>query len=575
MHVQAKPLFVLILFFLLSLTPSLLAGTPFSLDEVSELFPSEDFVHEIAFWKMVFTEYDTRSVLFHDVDDLRLIYHIETFQKDIEGNTREAKRQREYLKRKSKDLKKLFDEIARLGVSSSRLGAGHRRIIDALRENGYEITPTELRKRQENFRYQRGVSNKFRKSLIRSGLYVTEIEEAFREKGLPTELAMLPHVESSFDYNAYSKAGAAGIWQFTRGTGKSYLRINRFIDERLDPIRASEAAANLFKDNYEALASWPITITSYNHGRYGMIRAKKQFGTDLRKIVDNYRSKYFGFASKNFYAEFLAALDVARNHKIHFGELAIESPLEYATIRLQNSYDTSILRSVPELDVETLSHYNPHLARLIQSSRRHVIPAGTQVRIPPEFEISLTTVLASAQPAQGEVMVASDGSVRYRVQYGDALSQIASQFGTSNRTIQQLNGISNPNRIFPGQVLLVSRGDNRSVAVQSSREETSATKPSTYVVKRGDNLSTLAARFGTSVKEILRVNNLSNPNRIRPGQRLLIYAHGQAPREYVIRQGDTLEQIALRFGSSIDEIQDVNGIQNPHRIQQGQQILIP
>ena len=149
--------------------------------------------------------------------------------------------------------------------------------------------------------------DRFREGLIRSGAYVDQIKEIFRSYGLPSDLAYLPHVESSFNPKAYSKFGAAGLWQFMRSTGKRFLEIDYTLDERRDPIRASHAAARLLKENYKALGTWPMAITAYNHGLAGMMRATRSKG-NYEAIFKQYRSRLFKFASRNFYSEFLAAV---------------------------------------------------------------------------------------------------------------------------------------------------------------------------------------------------------------------------------------------------------------------------
>jgi membrane-bound lytic murein transglycosylase D len=519
-------------------------------------------------------------VIFHDANDLRLIYHVETFQKGIEGDSVEAKRQREYLKKKAKEVKGYFDEIVRYGSNSNKLKSGHRTIVKLLREAGYELTSRKLRSLRDNLRYQRGVHDKFRESLIRSGKYLVYIEEIFKEHGLPVELAALPHVESSFDYNAYSHAGAAGIWQFTRGTGRSYLRISSYVDERLDPIRASQAAAQFLNDNYSVLGSWPITITSYNHGKNGMLRARKQYGTDLRLIVDRYKSRYFGFASRNFYAEFLAALEVSRNYEDYFGPLSIASPIQYDVVALERAYDSTYLTSVPGITRQVLQELNPHLRRNFTSSRSSILPAGISLRVPVGQGQPVTVVLASAKPSSAKLMIAADGSTRYRVQPGDALGEIASVFGTSIRTLQRLNGIRNANRIYPGQVLLVSGGSGTASAatrvMPPGDSESKTDTPEAYQVRRGDNLSLIAKRFSTTVNNLMRANSITDAALIYPGKTLVIpKGTVSEPRKYIVRKGDTLERIASLFDTSINKIKHVNGISNPNRIQRGQRLLIP
>ena len=310
---RLRPLLLRLLITNLSIV--VLSASSFTLEDVSQQFPRNGLEDRISFWILVFTQYGERDVVFHDEDDLRLRYHVEHFSRERKSNTAESRRQRDHLKRRHRKIKSLFDEIIEYGPNSELLGAEHQKIIGTLTGSNYRLTESSLLDLRDRIRYQRGIKEKFREGLIRSGKYLARMKAIFEEYGLPQELAYLPHVESSFDYDAYSKAGAAGIWQFTRGTGRSYLRINRFVDERRDPIRATDAAARLMRDNYAALGSWPLAITSYNHGKNGMLRAKKQYGSDLERIIEGYRSRYFGFASKNFYAEFLAALFVAKNSK--------------------------------------------------------------------------------------------------------------------------------------------------------------------------------------------------------------------------------------------------------------------
>ena len=126
--------------------------------------------------------------------------------------------------------------------------------------------------------------------LRRSGAYRQHIDAVIREKGLPAELAVLPHVESSFNPNAYSSAAAAGMWQFGRATGQRFMRIDHIVDERMDPYIASNAAMSLLEYNHSVLGTWPLALTAYNHGAGGIARAVRETGTtDIETIVANYR----------------------------------------------------------------------------------------------------------------------------------------------------------------------------------------------------------------------------------------------------------------------------------------------
>jgi membrane-bound lytic murein transglycosylase D len=170
----------------------------------------------------------------------------------------------------------------------------------------------------ERVRSQRGLRERFRRGLEISARYEQHFRRIFRDAGLPEDLAYLPHVESSFQAAAKSSAGAVGIWQFTRAAAERYMTVNEIVDERLDPIAATRGAARYLRDAYNRLGSWPLALTSYNHGVNGMQRAKNLYGGDLVRIIADYDHPQFGFASRNFYTEFLAARDIARQPERYF-----------------------------------------------------------------------------------------------------------------------------------------------------------------------------------------------------------------------------------------------------------------
>ncbi|MEJ2078775.1 MAG: LysM peptidoglycan-binding domain-containing protein [Acidobacteriota bacterium] len=562
--------------------PSTFAGDQgFTLNEVASLFPSKGFERQIEFWKKIFTHYKATQVIFHDQEDLRLVYEMKTFDRDIEGDPEEADRQKEVLKQDLKELQSIFDDLAARGPDSPDLSARERHIVEVFRSLGYRVTPALLKEKKEIIRFQRGVRDKFKESLIRAGLYLPWIQETLSKMGLPVELAVLPHVESSFNYSAYSSAGAAGIWQFTRGTGRRYLRIDRSVDERLDPIRATLAAARLLSENYGALGNWPLAITSYNYGRNGMLRAKDQCGEDLRVIIRDYESNYFGFASKNFYSEFLAALEVSRNFRRYFGDLDIEKPLEFDTVRLSKACAVSHFTNVPGVSETDLRNLNPHLKRLLSRSRR-VFPAGIEIRVPPGKGRAVEAALSRVNSRGRKVMVSSDGNVRYRVEEGDTLGSIASEFRVSPAEVARLSGLRSPDRIYSGQVLTVGRssvlGDSATEFFSGSQDEGDDSR--NYTVRAGDNLFKIAQRFGTTVNALIEANDIRNPDSIHAGVALTIPYDGAAarppgPKRYVVRRGDTLLTIAQRFGASLQRILQINGIRDPDQIQQGQELRIP
>jgi len=299
-----------------------------------------------------------------------------------------------------------LDEIRNNLETPDNLGAYAMQIRDAVMANGVPLTDASLTDLQDNIHTQLGIKERFRDGVIRSGRYVEAFQQIFEKQGLPTEIALLPFVESSFENRALSNAGAAGIWQFTRGTGRLYLIVNKRVDERLDPSKATRAAARLMLDNYNALGSWPLAITAYNHGRGGMLRAQSELGSsDITKVIAEYKGPQFGYASMNFYSEFLAAIDVYNNYERYFGQLTLDTP----------------------------------------SMKQGVAPAATPVRV------AAKTTATKPRTTQTARAAASD---KYKVRKGDTLTEIAQRFNVSVRQLMDTNNLRN-SVIHAGQILLV------------------------------------------------------------------------------------------------------------------------
>ncbi len=192
------------------------------------------------------------------------------------------------------------------------------------------VDPRRIAAAADRVRVQRGQREVFAKSLVRSRRYLKRIRTELRRMGLPERLAYLPHVESSFDAKARSHAGAVGLWQLMPATARPFLRVDRRIDERNDPYRATQAAGRYLKRAHDTLGSWPLAITAYNYGLPGTVRAVEAVGsTDLIDLIERHDGARFGFAVRNFYAQFLAATHLAENTLEHFPEIARDSGVEH------------------------------------------------------------------------------------------------------------------------------------------------------------------------------------------------------------------------------------------------------
>lgn len=289
----------------------------------------------VAFWKQVYTEYGVGDFVLHDRDRLDVTYGVVRI-KDGTSQARAAELAKPEIQRMRALYKDILTRLAD-GATPDALGSEG---VGTAEEWGCPCAPETLRRAAENIRVQQGLREKVDEGLHRASKLLPRMLGILRQHQVPAELAALPMVESTFNPAAYSKAGAAGLWQFIRSTGKQYSLISRKRDDRRDPVRATEAAARLLRDNYQALGSWPLAIVAYNHGHAGIRAASTLVGsTAIEDIVSRYNGPRFGFASKNFYPEFLAALDVVHpllaGHGTPLGAKSRQRSVQQAALPVQ------------------------------------------------------------------------------------------------------------------------------------------------------------------------------------------------------------------------------------------------
>lgn len=465
---------------------------------------------DIGFWRLVFTDVSSTQVVVHDNRYLGIVY--EKF--DIPAGATDSTRRRMMDAATAK-----YEGILKRLATGQRSGLASEEARVLALWSG-RASNDSLRAAAGRVRTQQGLADRFQQGLVRSGRWKEHIQLNLREAGVPESLAALPHVESSFDPGARSFVGAAGLWQFTAGTGRNYMRIDQVVDERRDPFLSSEAAARLLRSNYQSLQSWPLAITAYNHGAGGMRRAVREMGTsDIESIVRNYQGPSFGFASRNFYVSFLAADEVDRNPQKFFGDIQSEPAERGMTIVLADHMRTDTLERTLGVSRETLRSYNPALLAPVWSGGK-AVPRGFSLRVP-EGAVDAQAVarLAAADPAAERERARKAGlagSARHQVRSGETLSGIAQRYGTSASRLAELNNLSRKNLIRVGQVLKLP-GDARAVAGGDK-------SASTYVVRRGDSLGSIARRTGVTQRQLMAINALDNPHRIYPGQRLRLTA---------------------------------------------------
>lgn len=257
----------------------------------------------------------------------------------------------------------------------------------------------------ERLRFQRGLKTKFRAGVERSYRYLPLIDSVFLDRGLPDRLKYLPHVESSFYPHAYSKVGAAGMWQFMKSSARIFkVKVGYHVDERRDPHASTGAAAGMLAYNYRVLKTWPLALVAYNHGPGGLARAVNGIGSrDLTTIIKTYYSNSFGFASKNFYAEFLAASSIALQADSLYPDLVKMEPLRFQRIVLPKSIGTRQLCAITGLSAAELEEYN--LALRPATFRANAqLPKGHTLNLPEALDAAAIAMrLGIAGPALAAV----------------------------------------------------------------------------------------------------------------------------------------------------------------------------
>jgi len=492
------------------------------------LFPvSAPVAAQKEFWVRVFARVSTSEVLIHDEENLR-VYSTLRLGAPWDGR----REQRMAIRAERQKHEAVLLALAEGGS----LPPGAEALAGRLRKQLAGDSRQEVWRAAYSVRAQPGLKEKFREGYIRSGRYLPRFEAAFRRRGLPLELVLLPHIESGFEERAYSKARAVGMWQFIQPTGRLFMRVDGAVDGRRDPFISAEAAAGLLSLNHKELGTWPLALTAYNHGAHGMQRAVAALGTrDFGAIVKGYRGPHFGFASRNFYGEFLAAVHVHRRVADFFGPLKQDPPARFDVFHVPQPMPLDDLARRIGLPREALRPMNPALGSWVARGRGHV-PRGYPLRVPAGQGGQVAHAFASGG-ARPSAPAERDGAGWAFVAPGDTLSAIASRHKVSVQGLMAANGLQDA-LIHPGDRLLVPRGAagqkvevaRKAAPVQKKEEEAPVqaaqgkegpAAPRVAVVARGDTLDEIARRHGVSVKDLMAANKLRGAL-IHPGDRLAL-----------------------------------------------------
>ncbi|MCB0274801.1 MAG: transglycosylase SLT domain-containing protein [Calditrichaeota bacterium] len=332
---------------------------------------------EVAFWKRVFAKTPSTQYIIHDSDKLDIVYGVVTIA-DTSLSNRAVEDSLEALK---KPYARMLRSFAAGKVDLRMLSPAEVAIYQRFAEVD---EPDKFNTAIRRLRAQKGIQDNFKAGVTRSFAYLPYIRKVFREEGLPDFLVYLPHVESSFNPIARSHVGAAGMWQFMPGTARSFMKVNRVKDERYDPFKATHGAARMLSYNYRILQDWALAITAYNHGLGSMKKAKKRFG-DYVTIRENYLRRSFGFASKNFYPEFLAVVEIMDSLAVYFPDIERHIPPEFQEIQTPVDLRLDQFSKISGIPDSLLRALNPGYREDAWEGRR-IVPQNYTLRLPLESD---------------------------------------------------------------------------------------------------------------------------------------------------------------------------------------------
>ncbi len=400
--------------------------------------------------------------------------------------------------------------------------------------------------------------------LARSGRYLPMIRSRLSAVGLPEELAYLPIIESSFSVKAYSRARAHGMWQFIASTGRHYgLEIGSLVDERRDPVRATEAAIAYLTDLYAEFDDWHLALAAYNSGAGNVRRAIRRSGSRDFWVLKRHLPR----ETRDYVPAFIASVIIAKDPERWGFPAPVEEPWTYDRVDVPDALDLQFVADRTTIGIDALRELNPAI-------RRDLTPASrtTALWLPIGEGDAVADLLATTPR--------SDWAPRmiHTVQRGDTLSTIARRHGSSVGAIKQANGLRG-SLIHPGQGLIVPR-----MGVVSDRPDRRAADDGVYVVQSNDTLWDIARSFRVPLDDLCEVNGLGRRDVIRPGQRLRVPSGVETARtetssdrwsgRYTVRSGDTLSEIAVRFGASVSELRRANGLSGS-RIYPGNTLRVP
>lgn len=431
-----------------------------------------------------------------------------------------------------------------------------------------------------------------KRMVARSQKYLFHIVQEVEKRGMPTEIALLPMVESAFNPQAYSRSRASGMWQFIPSTGKDFgLKQNWWVDNRRDVTAATDAALNYLQKLHVMFGTWDLALAAYNAGEGTVKRAIER--NQKRGLPTDYQSLTLPPETRNYVPKLQAVKNIMTNPERYGLDIqAIPNRPYFTKVTAPEQIDIKLAAQLAEISLEEFSSLNPEYNRPVVTSSGKVHEILLPVSAANTFTINLA--------AYDKPLVSWQ---TYHAKRGERMDNIARKFGIGVAQLRDVNDLPSRNKIAIATPLLVPNDGSSSqiaaintelvapenISTTNERESTSVSQLS-YTVKKKETLALIAKRYGLTPKNLMAINHLKSSS-VKPGQRLTIVpattkssavklakqdisskrnriSNNQKASNkklrYIVKRGDTLESIARKFDVARDDLQRWNKTTGTH-----------
>lgn len=443
--------------------------------------------------------------------------------------------------------------------------------------------------------------DRFQIWLDRMPRFESYARERLVAQGLPSDLVYLALIESGFSTSAVSKAAAVGMWQFMPATGRGYgLRIDAWVDERRDPVKATDAAARHLKDLTNRFGSHYLAAAAYNAGAGRVGRSLTRMNASMDESDDpvdlSSDEAFFELAdtrlivleTRDYVPKLIAAALIAKDPaKYGFTTKSDVEPFTRDSIMVEGGTGLDLIAKLADTTLDALRDLNPHLIRL-------VTPPGVYyaVRVPSGQSKQIAAAYHDT-PSAERLAIAS-----HKVRAGETVATVAKKYGVTTEVVRAANRSARGKRLTSGSTLYIPVSNSIPIALLREPEPIANTRTTarTHIVKKGETLGSIARKYRVSTASIRSANRMGKKTTVRAGQRLVIRRTTKVTatpsrakkgsvatratttsvaRTHVVRKGETLSGIASRYGVGLTTLASANGLGRGKQLRAGQKLKIP